>query len=60
MISFDETSGPRKVTGWFFLATGVFSFLGVVFGANGAKLEVGIFNTLVGAALLSIRLRLRK
>ncbi len=60
MISFGEISGPRKVAGWFFLATGFFSILGVVFDANGAKLEVGIFNTVVGAALLSIRLELRK
>jgi len=42
----------RKVVGFGFLLTGIFSSLGVVFNADGASIGVGIFNTIVGYFIL--------
>jgi hypothetical protein len=57
MNSFGKVSKGRKIVGWLFFASGIFNLLGVAFDANGAGLGVGIFNTFVGALLLSPRVK---
>ena len=53
MTSFGKVSKGRKIFGWLFLVSGIFSLLGIAFGADGASLGVGIFNTVAGILLLS-------
>ena len=57
MKSFGKVSKWRKIIGWLFFASGIFNLLGVAFAANGAGIGVGIFNTVVGALLLSPRVK---
>jgi len=46
-------SGIQKGVGWLFLVSGLANIVGVLFSANGANLEVGLFNSIVGYLMLA-------
>ena len=52
MEEIEKLSKVRKVFGFGFFLTGIFSIFGVVFDADGASIGVGIFNTIVGYFIL--------